>query len=351
MNSKKWIKLWALPFLVVPIVGAVNYLIDPLWLHSYETPFNQKRYNHNERVQKSGYFQYATHDGQYDTLLLGSSRTTLYQQSDFKNHKVFNYACAGMMPYEYQTYLDFVNASKSMNLQHIILGLDFFASRAYKTKRDLSFLKEMKENKELYALKQYLSFDAFKYSALQLYHIVRPPKHDVPTLVGRAKNRFYTPRNTVIEEIVNPDIVEKVAHKRSDYWPGMTFSETYTEDLSRFKEKIKDYTLTVYTTPLSDPFLVKLYSNKDLRKYYFRWIKEMVGVFDSVYFFTLPSKLSKEYKNRCKDGDHYYPSSTKKIIDIIEHRSSIEKYGIFINKKNLDESLTYIENLIQHFQK
>ena len=90
MTSKKWIKVFITIIIVVllPII-LVNFIIDPLWTFNHSNQFNNAQQGFNERQQKTNRAYFVGLE-KYDTLLIGSSRSTYINQHDFYNMNVFN---------------------------------------------------------------------------------------------------------------------------------------------------------------------------------------------------------------------------------------------------------------------
>ena len=89
--SQKWIKKYVLiTIFILSFIDLINYIMDPFWTFNHSHKFNNFQKGINERQQKSNYIYFT--DKKYDTLLLGSSRTTYMNPNSFENYKVFNYS-------------------------------------------------------------------------------------------------------------------------------------------------------------------------------------------------------------------------------------------------------------------
>ena len=175
--------------------------------------------------------------------------------------------------------------------------------RKKKKKEKPVYLSDLDKN-PLYILSNYMSLDASKYS---LNNIAK-------SISDHAGGRSYNRKNIVFVDKQNIKKVEERAYSRSKtYWKNMSYDENYVNILQALKNQNQKSKFIIYTTPLSKPFLRVLYKDKKLKEYYFRWIKDMIFVFDKVYFFTLPNKLSENYTVLSKDGDHFYPEAVGNI--------------------------------------
>ena len=93
--------------LVVGIVGALSafiYYIDPLWLFGTSHEYNDVQVAFNERQQKMNHIYYQPFE--YDTLLLGSSRSTYINQHDFEGMDVYNFAVSNISVREYNAFIE-----------------------------------------------------------------------------------------------------------------------------------------------------------------------------------------------------------------------------------------------------
>lgn len=341
MNAKKWLKIWfGITAIVIPLIVGLNFFIDPMWFFSHSNKFNSLQVDFDERLQKSIKLKYNENLNNIDTLLLGSSRSTYYNQNKFGNMQVYNFAFSGAYPYEYKYYINYAKALKRDEFKNIILGLDFYGCGYKKEKKEKpDYLSDLDKN-PLYILSNYVSLDASKYSFNNI----------AKSISNHAGGRSYNRKNIVFVDKQNTKKVEERADSRSKaYWKNMSYDENYVNILQDLKNQNQKSKFIIYTTPLSKPFLRVLYRDKKLKEYYFRWIKDMVFVFDKVYFFTLPNKLSENYTIYSKDGDHFYPEAVENISKIISGQKEIKGYGIIITRDNVDKVLGDLDKQIKDY--
>jgi len=74
------------------VVGGFNYYIDPLWNFAHAHKYNRIQIAFDERQQKTNRLHFSPAD--YDTLILGSSRTTYMDHSELVGYQAYNYASA-----------------------------------------------------------------------------------------------------------------------------------------------------------------------------------------------------------------------------------------------------------------
>jgi len=336
MNSKQWIKNYFLiVFLFLLSISLFNIIIDPLGIFKHSFHFNSLQNGFNERLQKTAQIKYKENINDYNTILLGSSRVTYYNKKSFGELKVFNYSFSDGNPNEYSKYIEFTKELKNKPFKNIILGLDFFSTSLNNQRIDDKSLELVKSNK---VLLNFLSFDLTKQSIKNIKKSInKSPQH-----------RAYTREDIAITKIEDKQSVRKVAEKRAiNYknYENYYYNEKYKDILLDLKDKNKTSNFIIFTTPLSKPFLNRIFNDTQLYNSYYRWIKDMVYTFDEIYFFTYKNKFSEFYDILSKDGDHYYPESVKEISTLISGEKGLEQTGIIINHTNLDEMLEYLKKI------
>jgi hypothetical protein len=161
---KKWIKFYGILVIVSLLcIAGLNLFMDPFWTFSHSHKYNNIQKGTNERQQKANHIYFTTR--QYDSLLLGSSRTTYMDRNSFVNLEVFNFSASGMRPKEYYTYIDFVVNKTQQSIHNIIIGMDFFGYFEYGLFMfdDAPLIIETTQSTG-YRWKTLLSFDAFNNS-------------------------------------------------------------------------------------------------------------------------------------------------------------------------------------------
>ena len=341
MNAKKWVEIWFsfLSFSLI-LIGVFNYLIDPMWIFSHTHPFNKLQRAFDERKLKSMYLK--NNPKKYDTLLLGSSRTTYYNQNHFNNMKVFNYSVSGAKPFEF---IDFIENFKRYNkLENLIIGFDFFGCMlryreniATRVNANRSILREVNGRNQLeHLLFNYLTLDMTKHSLINAYR----------SITNSSSFRSY---NREMENIVQTEIVSSVhvSIKEAErlYPKNHLYIPNFSNILLDVRNTAKDANIIVFTTPISKTMLQVIYGSNGLLVNYHNWIKDLVDVYQKVYFTTYLNPLSMEYERYSRDGHHYYPFATTEIAKYLSNgvlskdRLDITKSVTVITKENIDTFL------------
>ncbi|WP_457598101.1 hypothetical protein [Hydrogenimonas sp.] len=286
MNDKRNVAIWfALVTLSLAAAALFNYLIDPLWCFSHSNALNNRQPGFNERQQKTNRAYFGGLE-QYDTLLLGSSRTAYIDQHDFKGMSVFNYAADNMMPKEYAEWIEIAKTIKGGAFKTIIIGIDFFGTaenydsffeKYYNGRTPKDYLKETK--RAFYRYTSLLSIDALKHSMESVKRLEHPTISDYDRNnvrhcsieVSASKREHNIEKN--IEEYRNPLLLE---YRYRSGWKNL---------LQNLKERNPNTRFILFTTPVSEPFFRTFIIEGRHLDDYARWLRETIEVFGEVYHF------------------------------------------------------------------
>ncbi|WP_372998786.1 hypothetical protein [Sulfurimonas sp.] len=136
MNAKKWIKIWIIILIIIPMVGGFNYLTDSLGI------LNDKGYldkaakdlasgnmiaglkNFDERLFKKKVIENIKDD--IDWIAIGSSRTMQLRKRTFlkQNEKFHNYSVSGASLEDFIALVSIHIDNQGKLPKHIVLGID-----------------------------------------------------------------------------------------------------------------------------------------------------------------------------------------------------------------------------------
>jgi len=337
MNKKKWLGVFFTIFIIPVIaIGVFNFIIDPMNIFMHSNKFNNMRYYFDERKIKTLFLSH--HKEDYNGLLLGSSRVTYYNPYDIDKLKIFNYSVSNGNPYEYKYFIDYFK--KKNNLDYLIMGIDFL---------DVTFIKkhtyetEISKNKKMFdEIDNSSTLELFANNYLNIDMTKQSLKNLKRYITNRTEHRAYNRNNFVLTDKVAEKKVKELAEERSQtyYDRYIGYDENFTNILKEVKNQNKSAKILVFTPPLSKPFLDAIMANKTLKKYYYKWINDLVDVFGTIYFTTFYSDISRNYQRFSKDGDHYYPFVGTEILKFIfnenlsKHKVNIIDNIIIIDKNN-----------------
>jgi len=341
-HYKRWILLTLL-VIAAPLllIGGFNYYIDPLWCFSHANKFNYIQIPFDERQQKTNRINFSP--AAYDTLILGSSRTTYMDQNELTGYYAYNYALSLMLMEEYFDYVEYAKQQVGHDFAYIVIGLDFFV-----TNQNL----KLPENFEpptyyiditegfAYRFKYLLSSNILEYSR----------KNYDASKAGIPQNFDYDREGHKTLKRVSPEESQKLIAANLDNYRQNIFSNYEYRDvrgiLTRLKEANPKTRFIVFTTPTARP-LWDLMVEKGLLPYYERWLEDCVAVFGQVYHFDYPNSVTNNLDNYY-DASHVYPE----VETLIAHRiieiddpAIPRDFAMLINEDNLRNNLQYIESL------
>lgn len=346
MKATKWIWTWAI-MIAIGIAGVMllNYYIDPLWCFGQKNRFSNIRSGFNERQQKTNYL-YHTKE-QYNTLLLGSSRTTYLAPEYFKKLKVFNYAANNMLPSEYLGYIDNYTVITGKAPEVVILGLDFWGTSSNtgnNHQEPRSYLDQRK--KWSYIPSKLASIDALQYSVNNIkYSFIAPPLNDA----------YYNNKLTKLEygqtsEFKEQRMRTQIKHYKEEAYGAYVWDTSYASTLQQMVDQYPETKFIVFTTPIREP-LYYLLVNNNLTSDHRNWLKVCVNIFGTVHHFMTPNKYSNT-DSLFYDTQHFKPSLAKKYAPILEERIDWDNHidHEALNRENLDSYLWLVEELFMIYK-
>ncbi len=328
--------------LVLTTIVSFNYVMDPLWTFNQKHKFNDYQSVIDERQQKTGrmFFQPFS----YDTILLGSSRSTYINQNKFTNMNVYNFSVNNLSIREYDTFLAFAKRQSDQPIKRVIIGLDFFKSSVQESERPVSLVNyEKKLDDPLYRVKTVFSIDSFRYSIKNLRMSLANK-----VLAERAYNHDNVAfARYISDEERNANTAEKIERfKEEFYGSNYVYNPRYKEYLTIFTDRHPDVDTIVYTTPISMALFQTLVEEGQLDDYE-QWLHDVVNVFGGVYNFMYPNEITNDLTNYF-DGHHFYPEVGDKIAERInEGPNAQSSFGIYITKENIDSHLAEIHKKIE----
>ncbi|WP_050616484.1 hypothetical protein [Bacillus testis] len=302
MNYKHFVfKVLLIVIVVLTATSSFIYLIDPLWMFSSSNRFNQVQTVIDEREQKTIAIKYQPFP--YDSLLLGSSRSTYINQHDFKGMDVYNFSVSNMSVREYNSFLEYAKERRGKEFKNVIIGLDFFKTSLDQSSalRTLDNYIE-KEDKPFFRTKNFFSWDVLKYA----YGNFKM------SLDGKVVDeRNYNRDNVAVAKKIDPEKTEKQTEAKIQKFKHVFYGKTYEYNpyyasyLRQLKKNNPNTNFIVFTTPISSELFQALVESKRLPDYN-RWINDVVSVFGEVHNFMYPNSITNNINNYF-DGHHYYP--------------------------------------------
>ncbi len=349
MNAKQWItKFFLLFFFFLTLVGAINYVVDPLWTFGHSNQFNKFQEGFNERQQKSNavYFNKLK---QFNGILLGSSRTTFINQYDFEGMKIYNYASNSMYPFEYKGYINFAKKNGLDNLKYIIIGLDFYGS-------GIANMKKLNIHYPSYYFNKSTSL-FYRYKMMFLKDTLVKSFINIQYSLSEYKKHTFSRNNIKYNSRVSEEERKKAfkeglkRHLEAMSTKKYHYDNNYINRLKEIKKENPKSQFIIFTSPITAALLTSLLDSQEKLKAYRRWLKETIDVFGEVHHFMTINSITLNLNNYC-DDDHFYPY----IGTLIAHKLSGKKdpnipkdFGILLTKNNIDTFLEKFENDVKYY--
>ena len=351
MSNKKFLKIVLILFFTInifpiTIISIVNYLADPLWLFSNQNKFNERQAGFDERQQKTNYIYFKS-KGDFDGILLGSSRATFVNQNDFVNMNIFNYSSNSMHAVEYKEYIDFAKKVKGKDLKYIIIGSDFY---------NTAIPKDIKFNKPDFYINNTTSF-FYKYKMLFSYDLYLKSKEQIRTSIDN-KSMYYDRDNVKYQNKVSEEErkrrydINLQRHTEYFSYPKYELNNDYLNILKTIKKENPNSKFIIYTSAITADLLVSIIKNANRWEDYKKWLNELVEVFGEVYHFMDINSITKNLENY-PDDDHAYPFILKLLANKIskfENKDIPEDFGIILTKYNVEEYLKDLERKIENYK-
>lgn len=339
MKTKKWVNLFIIfSFLAILLIVSINYIIDPLWTFSHSNKFNNTQDGFDERQQKSNFIH---NNGlkDFNGILLGSSRSTFINQTNFKDMKIYNYAFNAMKPNEYNDYINFAKKHKGKDFEYIIIGLDFFGT---------NLLSEVKIEKPKYYIHKAQS-PFYRYKMLLSFSTLKKSLKNIGNSLFGEK-LFYNRNNIKYQSIISEEERKKrfstsIASQTSNFRePKYIYNNEYINILKKIKAENPNSKFIIFTSAITSDLLVSILRDEKRINEYERWLKETLEVFGEINHFMTINSITKNLNNY-PDADHAYPNVVSLIAKRISQKDSIDvpkDFGLSLTKTNIDN---YLENL------
>jgi len=348
MNYHKAFKVWAIPVIAtLPAVFFFNWFIDPLWCFSHSNRFNNVQPGFNERQQKTNRI-YFTGLNQYDTLLLGSSRTAYIDQHDFKGMNVFNYAADNMLPSEYEKWIEIATSIKGGDFKTIIIGIDFFGTAKNYDKEIRKYYNELtpyhyfrQAEEPFYRYKNLLSLDTFKYALESIKRIYDPTISDYDR--KNVRHCSIVVSDNMKQKRIQSNIMEYKKHLTDKY----IYRKEWKAILKRLKSRYPQTRFILFTTPVSEPFFKTLILEANHIRDYERWLRESIEVFGEIYHFMDMNTITADLDNFF-DAHHVYAKIDRLLawrISGQNEKNIPDDFGILLNRTNIDSYLNKFWNM------
>ena len=307
---------------IIGAVGAINWLIDPLW-YGQGNRLTGQNFAFNERISKTNQFL-RTKTKNYDCLILGSSRVIMLRASQFEGENCFNYAFKGGSVDEFIEYAQFAK-EQGLSPKTVYVGVDGY-----------NFVKEEKFNKEgsqIEKVKQtsffhaYFSLDVFTFSAMTLLGMSPGPAN-------------YYNQNFEVEEFPNKPSYSPAFHPPQ---PPQECDLSRVQLYQQVQAIFPEAKIVGYVPPRSAWAVVNETYERDLMNCYIEGFYQVAQLYDRFYDFSIPSEMTKDPKNTW-DGSHFSNAVNDQIAEMLGGQPMM--FGIQVDQySHEDYRLQYTQEL------
>ena len=316
--------------------GLFEYYIDPMWCFRHANRYNCVQQEIDDRQQKTNYLKFRGET--YDTLIIGNSRVRMMNQGDFGPH-AFNYALAGMIPSEYEPYIDFAKKVNNRDFKQIVLGLSFAHANSevgLYSKQPSYYFRNV-EN-PLYRFSLLFTGDLFLRSMANIRHA---KLKDLTVYFDRNNVQHIRKERVQFDKNLASDL----ANSHYIYHHSFHYMEQYRSILESIKKHNPSSKITVFTTPVSQPLYCSMITEGRLNDYK-RWLRDLVDVFGEIHHFECLNTVTRDYRRYYIDGHHFYPETGTLIahrLTGVDDPAIPADFDMVLTRSNIEEKLREIE--------
>jgi len=327
MNQRKWIKTSLLmAFLIVFVVGTINYIIDPFHQYRVKTFYPIAYTSKLQRYINPGFAK----NYDYDSIILGSSMSENFIIPEVKEilnfKKPIKLCISGTSAYEEA--LTLKTALKYKKVKNVLYGLDTFLFWG-----DINRVRHGKKTFPFYLYDDNILND-YKYlfsldTLIKSLKILNTIFDDRKKLIYNYNKMYQWQQTIPISHFSKKYILKK--------WENRQKQKHINEDFKHYKKSF-DTNFIIYFPPYSI-LAYKLEIEKGIfeeslkfKKYVFEATKNMPNV--KIYDFQIAKQITHNLNNY-HDLDHYHQRINKWVLEQIKadnFRVTIENIDDFIDK-------------------
>lgn len=360
MSGKRWVINWMIIILIIPVIGGVNYLVDPFDVFGNKT---LRKYYHKDRISPSINLT----QNKYDTIIIGTSRTQRGINVLNPNLKgdVINASLSGSNVYEIHKAFNKIYETQKKEID-IIYGLDFFTFGDKRYPGEQFRQSLFNEDKSYFELLMSLLFsiDAIKTSGNTVIDNLKGKKDYVLNGFEYTENR--KDRN-YLELFDHPLKFNFLVDAES--YGCFNYGRDRLELFEDILKKSKDRRLKLFISPLHHRQLFAL-KHLGLFDVYIKWIKDLskitnkysqqdgyeITLHDFSYLNSATAEPLSEYMENYWEVSHYKSSLGDQILDRLYGKEV--GFGVQLNNANINVFLKkyitdyydFIENHPQAYQ-
>ncbi len=315
--------LFSSSIIICTTVFSINLFFDPLWYEN-GNQLEPVNYMFNERLSKTNQYLKQRKTRDYNCIIFGSSRTTLFNESLLDEpYRCFNFSFSAGRIKEFIAFAKWIK-NKAEDPQYVILGIDDFNFVNLDEPLNIpDFIKTQSNPPNIYY--SYLSLDALKMSMKLWFHSKDDPRIYDREFIGTVAS--------------NPPQYQPILHETAVKLRPQAIQD-YKELRSLFPHSI----FLGYVPPISAWITVSK-SQKEIDSF-LNAVYTISEFVDDLYDFSVPSDVTANPR-ATYDGSHYFPKTNNEIVRRITGKTI--DFGIRVNKLSKPTYIEHYQSQIDQF--
>lgn len=287
--------------------------IFPLLINSYVDPYNlfdSRVTNHitvsNERTMKLYHLE--KNRTEYDSVLIGSSRSSYIDVSTLSGYRMFNLSVSGISMDEYLPYLKFFQETQG-SPRLIVLSLDFHSTNLnYRSNVDPN--TTINDARSL--LKQSLDYSKLKTLSTSFMLITKSPENIGDYYTRKiVKKRYNQSKPLDINSIE-----ETISYYKKYCLKNYEYRKDFRSILTKIRNTFPSSKILVVVCPIHQSLCNV---QKDLAGDSFnqKWLLDIKSICKDLIDFSDNREMTNN-PNNFFDAAHFYPFLGRKIVDVIQ---------------------------------
>lgn len=336
MNAKKWIKIWFIFIMIIPLTGLFNYYIDPYGYHSKNDKFIEDLTRVNKPFVLNNKLYCDT-----DIYIIGTSRQMRVNPQlieKYSNKVVQNINISG------STLSENLMLAKKVNSldKNFIYSFDCFSLNKYRvdnfghiSNRYHTYQHELEKKSNI--LSSYINKDLVTLSYTNVLN----------RLKGHKYNQIEIDENTKVAEYNETKIINEFndVEEKGDYKKFTLYEDDTIVELAKIATKNDIF--IIYPKYL---FYYKMFQQyQDIESKYFHAIRLLVNNTKAeVWSYYGVNRITVDKNNFDKNGWHFKPKIAKDIYAEV-YNTKAETIGQKLTKENLESYLVQKHNEVKEY--
>ncbi|WP_041960449.1 hypothetical protein [Sulfurospirillum arsenophilum] len=326
MNKKKWVKIWFCFFILIPIIGLLNYIIDPFGVHSgMKFVFNKHKFMSNEFTVPR-YMEYLKKNR--SMIVFGSSRSLCFTPEVLNFKNVINPNHVYGNPHCVYNFLNQLDEQQLNNIKEIYYNISYHVLNKYSHCHITDYNNMDDWEKLLKLITKKTTLCSIETVSKNVF------EEDLQFMVNENGTTTDTRGTYFSPTKINTRIFEANIKREKELL-------SVTSDTLISLKKIDDFCrqrnikITYFTDALTD-YKVAMFDIEKLKLFHM----QLLTVIDSFYALNYIENFSNDY-TLFTDDNHIHAKSAQYIFEnILKNNDSF----YHVSKKNIDSYLKYLED-------